>query len=155
HYKIPFFICCLQLKSCSSCLSCPSCYVLKIAPALPSYACFVILRRMSEQAAKIKLPPNSKESEMMVLGSMLTSINSLNIAADGLEGHDFYYSEHRLIFEVLKASYKSDKPADVLLISEELKRQGKLDTVGGVSYITTLAQYAGTSAYIEEYVELI
>ncbi|HXF29826.1 MAG TPA: DnaB-like helicase N-terminal domain-containing protein, partial [Chlamydiales bacterium] len=110
---------------------------------------------MSEQAAKIKLPPNSKESEMMVLGSMLTSINSLNIAADGLEGHDFYYSEHRLIFEVLKASYKSDKPADVLLISEELKRQGKLDTVGGVSYITTLAQYAGTSAYIEEYVELI
>lgn len=110
---------------------------------------------MTEQPSKIKLPPNSKESEMMVLGSMLTSVNSLNIAADGLEDTDFYYTEHKIVFQTLKNAYKSDKPADVLLISEELKRQNKLQTVGGISYLTTLAQYAGTSAYIEEYVELV
>lgn len=109
---------------------------------------------MSENT-KIKLPPNSKESEMMVLGCMLTSINSLNIAADGLDDADFYYTEHKIIFQTLKTAYKNDKPADVLLISEELKRQDKLQTIGGISYLTTVAQYAGTSAYIEEYVELI
>ena len=110
---------------------------------------------MSESNAKMKLPPNSKESEMMVLGCMLTSINSLNIAADSLDDTDFYYSEHKVIFQTLKTAYKSDKPADVLLISEELKRQDKLTSVGGIAYLTTLAQYAGTSAYIEEYVSLI
>src|SRR5207302_2646941 len=110
---------------------------------------------MTEQSQKIKLPPNSKESEMMVLGSMLTSINSLNIAADTLEDTDFYYSEHKVIFQTLKTAYKSDKPADVLLTSEELKRQDKLQSIGGIAYLTTLAQYAGTSAYIEEYVSLI
>lgn len=110
---------------------------------------------MSESNAKIKLPPNSKESEMMVLGCMLTSINSLNIASDSLEDTDFYYSEHKVIFQTLKTAYKSDKPADVLLISEELKRQDKLASIGGIAYLTTLAQYAGTSAYIEEYVSLI
>jgi len=110
---------------------------------------------MSENPLKMKVAPNSKESEMMVLGCMLTSINGLNIAADGLDDSDFYYSEHKMIFQVLKSAYKNDKPADVHLVCEELKRQEKLKTVGGAAYITTLAQYAGTSAYLEEYVSIV
>ena len=66
-----------------------------------------------------------------------------------------YFTEHRIIFQVLKTAYRSDRPADVHLISEELKRQDKLNAVGGINYLTTLAQYAGTSAYVEEYVELV
>lgn len=110
---------------------------------------------MTESTLKIRMAPHSKESEMMVLGCMLTSINSLNIAADSLNDSDFYFSEHKLIFQVLKTAYKKDKPADILLISEELKRLEKLESVGGIPYLTTLAQYAGTSAFIEEYVELV
>lgn len=108
---------------------------------------------MSEK--KVKIAPSSKESEMMVLGCMLTNVNSLNIAADSLEDLDFYFTEHRSIFDVLKTAYRNDKPADVHLVSEELKRLGLLEKVGGIGYVTTLAQYAGTSAYIEEYVRLI
>jgi replicative DNA helicase len=113
---------------------------------------------MSEETLskdKVKVAPNSKESEMIVLGSMLTSINSLNIGADGLDEGDFYFTEHRIIFQVLKNAYRNDKPADVHLIGEELKRQDKLKAIGGLGYLTTLAQYAGTSAYIEEYIELV
>ncbi len=110
---------------------------------------------MSESLAKVKIPPNSKESEMMVLGCMLTSINSLNIAADSLDEHDFYFTEHKIIFQSLKSAYRSDKPADCHLIAEDLKRQNTLQAVGGVAYLTTLAQYAGTSAYIEEYAEIV
>lgn len=110
---------------------------------------------MSDGNPKVKIAPNSKESEMMVLGCMLTSVNGLNIAADGLDDSDFYFTEHKIIFQALKTAYKDDKPADVHLICEELKRQDKLKAVGGASYITTLAQYAGTSAYIEQYTELV
>lgn len=91
----------------------------------------------------------------MVLGCMLTSINGLNAACDTLAEKDFYYTEHQTIFSALKWAYCSDKPADVHLIGEELKRQNKLDGVGGISYLATLAQYAGTSAYIEEYAGII
>jgi replicative DNA helicase len=108
-----------------------------------------------KEKAKVKVAPNSKESEMMVLGCMLTKVNSLNVAADALYAQDFYYTEHQIIFDVLKALFKSDKPADIHLVAEELKRVEKLESIGGVGYLTTLAQYAGTSAYIEEYVELI
>ncbi len=110
---------------------------------------------MAESMTRVKIPPHSKESEMMVLGCMLTSINALNIAADALDESDFYFTEHKIIFYALKAAYKKDKPADIHLIAEELKRQDKLTTIGGVAYLTTLAQYVGTSAFIEEYIELV
>lgn len=110
---------------------------------------------MTVESLRVKVAPHSKESEMMVLGCMLTSINSLNVAADALDENDFYFNEHKIIFQVLKNAYRSDKPADIHIVAEELKRQGKLGVVGGVAYITTLAQYAGTSAYIEEYVSLV
>lgn len=108
-----------------------------------------------KEKSKVKVAPNSKESEMMVLGCMLTKVNSLNVAADALNAADFYYKEHQVIFDILKGLFKSDKPADIHLVAEELKRIDKLEEVGGVSYLTSVAQYAGTSAYIEEYVELI
>ncbi|MEM8728201.1 MAG: replicative DNA helicase [Chlamydiota bacterium] len=108
-----------------------------------------------KEKIKVKVPPHSKESEMMVLGCMLTKVNSLNVAADALQSLDFYYLEHQTIFTCLKRLFKNDKPADIHLVAEELKRTSALDEIGGVGYLTTLAQYAGTSAYIEQYVELI
>lgn len=110
---------------------------------------------MSDSANKIRLAPHSKESEMMVLGCMLTSVNALNIAADGLDDSDFYFTEHKILFQVLKSAYKNDKPVDLHLVSEELKRQDKLKSIGGPAYLTTLAQYAGTSAHIEEYCSIV
>ncbi len=110
---------------------------------------------MAKKEIKVKIAPNSKESEMLVLGCMLTSINGLNIGADNLDDSDFYYTEHQHIFRSVKFLYKSDKPADIHIVSEELKKLSILDEIGGIAYLTTLAQYAGTSAYIEEYIKLV
>lgn len=109
---------------------------------------------MSEKSSA-RIPPHSKEAEMMVLGCMLTNINSLNTSVDILSDADFYFNEHRFIFDAMKFLYKADKPADVHLVAEELKRRDKLTSVGGVGYLTTLAQYAGTSAHIEHYSSLV
>jgi len=62
---------------------------------------------------------------------------------------------HKRIFKVLKEAYKKDKPADIHIVAEELKRIDILEDIGGVAYLTTLAQFAGTSAYVEEYVQIV
>lgn len=90
---------------------------------------------------------------MMVLGCMLTSQSYLSIGAVSLTGDDFFFQEHRLLFNVLQENYKNGHRTDIHLISEELKRKKLLEAVGGVSYVVSLAQYVGTSAYIEEYVQ--
>jgi len=104
---------------------------------------------------KTRIAPSSKEAEMMVLGCMLSNTHSLNIAAETLDDSSFFYTEHKIIFETLKLAHKSNKPAGVHLICEELKRKEKLKEVGGPGYVTTLAQYAGTSAYVEEYIKIV
>lgn len=99
-------------------------------------------------ATQFKVAPHSKESEMMVLGCMLTSQNSLNIAADELDENAFYFTEHKTIFNTLKSLHRNGKPSDLHLVCEELKDRDKLKDCGGIAYVATLAQYAGTSAYI-------
>jgi len=108
-----------------------------------------------ETKPKVKIAPNSKESEMMVLGSMLTSQNALSVGVESLSNQDFYYAEHKEIFNELKELYRKDKPADVHIICESLRDKEKLKKIGGPAYITTLAQYAGTSAHVEEYCNII
>ncbi len=104
---------------------------------------------------KTLVSPNSKESEMMVLGCMLTQISSLNVAADSLEALDFFYTEHQRIFQALQGLHHKDQAADIHIVAEALKRQEQLEDVGGIAYLTSLAQYAGTSAFIEEYVRIV
>lgn len=104
---------------------------------------------------KPRVPPNSKDSEAIVLGCMLNSVNSLNVGSDSLDDSHFYYTEHKTIFKALKSAYIQDKPADIHLIAEELTRQNTLKSVGGVVYLISLAQCAGTSAYVEAYIKII
>lgn len=110
---------------------------------------------MEKKSKYSKIAPYSKESEMMVLGCMINSVNGLNSGSSALQNSDFYFPEHQHIFQVLKTAYVNDKPADLHLVSEELTRLGLLDKVGGISYLTTLSQYVGTSAYIEHYAEIV
>jgi len=95
----------------------------------------------------------SKEAEQMVLGCMLTSSKSLCSAYEKelLSPNNFYYPEHSAVFLALESLFKTNRKADVHLLTEELKRGERLNVVGGVEYLLTLASIAGTSAYFEAY----
>lgn len=110
---------------------------------------------MSDTAPKIIALPNSKEIEMMVLGCMLSMSHAFSTAATSLDMLDFYFKEHQIIFQILKKLFREERPADVHLIAEELKKNSHLQTIGGVVYLTSLAQYAGLSSNIEEYIEIV
>lgn len=103
----------------------------------------------------LRIAPNSKEAEVLILGYMLNRVDGINSCADALNGEDFYYVEHNVVFDVLKTFYLNDKPADVHLLAEELKRLGKLSYVGGVDYLSAIAQEAGGGVLIDEYIELV
>ncbi len=95
--------------------------------------------------------PCSQDSEMMVLGSALSKLEHLKIVSVSVKKEDFYFVAHQIIFEALLSLEGSG--ADIHLLCESLKRQSLLSEVGGVVYVVQLAQFAGTSAYIEEYID--
>ncbi len=100
-----------------------------------------------------KEAPHAKETEMIILGSMLTSQEAFRLGSHQLSKDDFYSPEHQIIYENLKETFIAGRPADIHLVAESLKKHRNLQSIGGVAYLTMLAQYAGTSAYIEEYIE--
>lgn len=94
----------------------------------------------------------SAENEMMVLGCMLTSKEYLLEGCKSLQRDNFTSQENKELFKTLKLLHEDGKPADIHLVCEELKKNNKLQKVGGIQNIVNLAQYAGTSAHFEYYV---
>ncbi len=108
----------------------------------------------STQTPKPDLP-HSKESEMMVLGCMLSCQYALKSASYALEAADFYFNEHKFIFQALLQLYHEGKPGEIHLAAEMLRKGDRLQAVGGVAYLASLAQFAGTSSNIQEYIEIL
>lgn len=111
--------------------------------------------KLKENQSNTVEAPHSPESEMMVLGCMFSKGHDLKVASESLQPQDFYIAPHQTIFKALKKLYRSDTPADTHLIAEQLKATNQLEEIGGVQYLVKLTQFAGTSAYIEEYVKIL
>jgi len=102
-----------------------------------------------------RLPPQSLEGEMSVLGGVLLENEALNKALEVLRPEDFYRDAHRKIFTALISLSEKNEPADLVTLTAELKVQGDLDAVGGSSYLATLVDYVPTAANIAYYAKLV
>lgn len=98
------------------------------------------------------LHPYSKEYEMIVLSCMLTNIDSLKMACETLFDADFYYDEHKMIFQILKQAYKKGR-FNVSLICEELRKKNKLKYVGDIINMAALSEYEETLTQLKMYCE--
>src|SRR5438128_2718940 len=106
-------------------------------------------------AALDKIPPQSLEAEQSTLGSMLISRSAIEKASELLQPEDFYRDTHRYVFEAISDLARRDEPADMLTVTEELRRQGRLDLVGGQAYLFSLINSVPTAAHCEYYAKIV
>jgi replicative DNA helicase len=100
-------------------------------------------------------PPHSQESEMVILGSMLNDPENLQFSIDELNECDFYLKNNQMIFRMIKTLYHENQIIDIYTLGEKLKDQSLFKESGGIGYLATLSQYAGSAPHIEEYIRLI
>lgn len=105
--------------------------------------------------ASEKLLPQNVEAEAGVLGSLLIDPEAMAQIADFLTPEDFYRESHRVIYEAAQDLYEGGTPADLITLIDELQRRGKLDEVGGPSYVSSLANQVPTSANVESYAHIV
>ncbi len=102
-----------------------------------------------------RIPPHNLEAEASVLGSALVD----NEAMDRIEGlitPDVFYKEaHRKIWRAMESLRARGEPVDLVTLSEELKRAGELDEVGGLTYLVGLSETTPTAAYAEHYARIV
>jgi replicative DNA helicase len=102
-----------------------------------------------------KLLPQNVEAEVGVLGSLLISPDAIVQVADFLHADDFYRESNRVIFQAALDLYETGEPADLITLTDELARRGKLDEVGGAAYVSSLANQVPTSLNIKQYARIV
>lgn len=102
-----------------------------------------------------RIPPHNQEAEQSVLGAIFLEPQALITASETLLADDFYQAAHRLIFETMLRLSDLGKAIDVVTVTEELSSRNQLDDVGGISYMTELANAVPTAANIAYYSEIV
>ena len=115
----------------------------------------VIPVSLDPQIAALRVPPNSVEAEMSVLGGVLIDNEAFDRIADVVREDDFYRYDHRLIWQQLHRIIERAQPADVVTVFESLQRVGKAEEVGGLVYLNSLAQSTPSAANIRRYAEIV
>lgn len=99
--------------------------------------------------------PSNIEAESGVLGSIIIDPEAIIQVADFLYADDFYREAHRTIYETIVRLWGRSEPADFITLCEELERLGRLENVGGASYITSLVNQVPTSGNVEFYARIV
>ncbi len=108
-----------------------------------------------EDVRSHRLPPQSLEAEMSVIGGILLDEQALDKVLELLRPEDFYRESHRLIFESLIGLNEKREPADLVTLAAHLQSRKELEAVGGQSYLATLVDYVPTAANIVYYCRLV
>lgn len=104
-----------------------------------------------------KLPPQSDELEVSVLGALIVENEMIQRVKPIIASGDiFYKNAHRIIYDtILELSNEPNKVVDMLTVSEEIKRKGQLEEVGGIGYIASLTKDIAGARHVREHAKYV
>lgn len=104
---------------------------------------------------ELRIPPQNIEAEMSCLGSLMLDKDAIYKVSDFLKPHDFYKENHGQIYEAMAELAEKKEPIDVLSVTNRLKEKGKLEEVGGTSYLTSLVNTVPTATHVAYYASIV
>ena len=102
-----------------------------------------------------RVPPQNIEAEQSVLGAMLIKKEAITQAQEHLRPDDFYREAHRIVFETMLELAGDNEAVDLVTLTEALRKKEMLEKVGGISFITALANYVPTAANIVYHAQIV
>jgi replicative DNA helicase len=102
-----------------------------------------------------RLPPQSREAEMGVIGSVLRDNTALHDVQQVIRADNFYYDAHQKIYQAISDIYNDGQPVDLTILFETLKQRKQLEDVGGAKYLGDLWDAAPTAANAEYYARIV
>src|SRR5882757_128854 len=113
----------------------------------------LLVRDISESLGK--LPPQAPDLEEAVLGALMLEKNALTAVVEFLRPDHFYSEQHKEIYTAIIDLFKSSDPVDMRTVVAQLRKNGKLEIVGGAYYIAELTSKVSSAANIEYHARII
>ncbi len=105
--------------------------------------------------SEFRVPPQDLEAEQSVLGAMVLSSEAIRTVIPICREGDFYREAHRKLYHAIVALDDRKEPVDMITLTNELKRMGDIDTIGGISALTALVDRVPTAANAEYYAQIV
>ena len=102
-----------------------------------------------------KLPPQAVDVEEAVLGALMLESDALSNAIEILRPESFYKTAHTQIFIAIQNLFNNAQTVDIITVTEELKRLGELENVGGPIFVSKLTERVASAANIETHARII
>ncbi|MBN2286936.1 MAG: replicative DNA helicase [Tissierellales bacterium] len=102
-----------------------------------------------------KVPPQSPESEKGILGSVLIDNESLFKITEKIKPDYFYQTKHRIIYRAMLELHESETPIDLITLSDTLRKNNKLESIGGAVYLAEISDSVVSAAPIKSYAEIL
>lgn len=110
---------------------------------------------MSAKQVETKIPPQNVDAEMSLLGAVLIDEEVLADVSETVDTRDFYDKRHADIYDAMMRLFEHRKPVDLLTLTDELKKKGLLEDIGGSKYLAELTNYVPTAAHAVTYAEMV
>lgn len=102
-----------------------------------------------------KVPPQNIEAEQSLLGCLLLDKEAIFKTVDILHSDDFYYNNHKHIFEAMVELFNGQEPIDIVTLSNKLEEKKLIEEIGGRTYLAQLSNTVATAANVSYYANLI
>ncbi|MFT5833708.1 MAG: replicative DNA helicase [Cognaticolwellia sp.] len=102
-----------------------------------------------------KVQPQALPLEEAVLGALMLDKDALTVVIDILRPESFYSKAHQIIFKSIMKLFEKMQPVDLLTVTEEVKKEGALETIGGAYYLVELTNRVASAANIEFHARII
>lgn len=102
-----------------------------------------------------RVPPQALEAEMSVLGAMLLDRDAVGKTAEILDATAFYRDAHRRIYEAIFSLSERNESVDLITLTEELRKRGWLEGIGGAAYVGQLLDAVPTAANVEYHANIV
>ncbi|MCL0040616.1 replicative DNA helicase [Thermodesulfovibrionales bacterium] len=102
-----------------------------------------------------RLPPQNIEAEQSVLGAIILDNEALPKAIEALSPDDFYKEAHRRLYKSIIALFERSEPIDIVTLTDYLRKSDEIEAVGGISYLSYLANSIPTSANIRYHAKIV
>ncbi len=102
-----------------------------------------------------RVPPQALEAEAAVLAAMMLDRNASATVVQILHPDDFYRPAHERICEAIYRLFERNEAVDVITLTEELRRAGELEKVGGSVYLAELLEASASAANVEYYARIV
>lgn len=110
---------------------------------------------MNVISSKIRIPPQSLDAEMALLGSIMLRPEVMYEIMDVISGESFYSDRHKIVFGGMMDLFKKNQPIDLLSLSSRLREKNMLEQAGDTSYLTELVNTVPSSSNAKHYAELV